>query len=468
VNPLRRIAARTLVLSALGAASVGGPLCAQGADASPAGRASDRRSASTEAPDFVRSTSRDGVVALDTGTTIYRRADGTGPTIALVGVVHIGDKAYYARLVELLDRHETVLFESVMPRGSFGAGGADDDERRRTTIEVIDFLRDALEAHLSSEGELPGTIAELRAFMAARDSRAARSIDLAMIDGWGNPVTYRREDAQRPLLTSFGADGVAGGEGAAADIVATELGGAGSADPAHGEADRGGAKRGKSGPHLYETFAASLGTDTQIGSIDYDRAHWWPADMSAQRMKERLLARGVRSSVVDIVSAGDGLQLGLIRLLLGIASKSPEFKRTVIKMLGTASEQSRASGIGGEEMAVILDERNEVVVARLRELLASDAAPRSIAVFYGAAHMPGIGASLEREFGLVPVESTWFTAMSDDGWGVDKIEARIAALERSRAATVAADPMGAFPACAEVDARLDALRARLATRRLQQ
>jgi len=468
VITMRRLAARALAITALGAACAAGPIDAQGAGESAAKPSSDRRAAATEAPDFVRSTSRDGVVALDTGTTVYRRADGTGPAVALVGVVHIGDASYYARLVELLDRHEAVLFESVMPRGSFGAGGADDDERRRTTVEVIDFLRDALAAHVSSEGQLPGTIAGLRAFMAARDSRAARSIDLAMIDGWGNPITYRREDAMHPLLTSYGADGMAGGEGAASDIVATELGGVGSDDPAHGGPARPDAKRGKPGPHLYETFAASLGTDTQIGSIDYDRSHWWPADMSAQRMKERLLARGVRSSVVDIVSAGDGLQLGLIRLLLGIASKSPEFKRTVIKMLGTASEQSRASGIGREEMAVILDERNEVVVARLRELLASDAAPRSVAVFYGAAHMPGIGASLEREFGMVPVESTWFTAMSDDGWGADRIEARIAALERSRAATIAADPQGAFPACAELDARLDALRARLATRRLQQ
>jgi len=194
--------------------------------------------------------------------------------------------------------------------------------------------------------------------------------------------------------------------------------------------------------------------------------------MSSEQLRRRLQERGVRNSVVDLVSAGDGLQLGLIRVLLGMVSKSPEFKRTVIKMLGSAGEQTRGAGLNAQEMAVILDERNEVVVARLRELLGAGTTagtpPRSIAVFYGAAHMPGIGASLEREFGMVPVESMWFTAMSADGWGAEKVDARIAALERARTALTEGDREGAFPACVELDARIDALRARAASRSLRQ
>ena len=425
--------------------------------------------------EFVRSTTRDGLVALDTGTTIYRRADGTGPTVALVGVVHIGDKDYYARLVELLDRHEMVLFESVMPRGSFGAGGADDGERRRTTLDVMDFLTEALASHVAATGELPETLASLRAFMASRDSRAARSMDLAMVDGWGNPIRYERRDALLPVLASLGADGAEGGDGAAADIVETGLDregpAAGRARPEGGGASRKGAS-GKRATDLYATLANALETDTQLAAIDYDRPNWWPSDMSSEQLRRRLQERGVRNSVVDLVSAGDGLQLGLIRVLLGMVSKSPEFKRTVIKMLGSAGEQTRGAGLNAQEMAVILDERNEVVVARLRELLGAGTTagtpPRSIAVFYGAAHMPGIGASLEREFGMVPVESMWFTAMSADGWGAEKVDARIAALERARTALTEGDREGAFPACVELDARIDALRARAASRSLRQ
>ncbi len=466
--PARR-SANCAAIRMLGAAAVGAACCASAQVlAVPFG--------DDGGAEFVRSTTRDGLVALDTGTTIYRRADGTGPTVALVGVVHIGDKAYYARLVELLDRHEMVLFESVMPRGSFGAGGADDGERRRTTLDVMEFLTEALASHVTATGELPETLAALRTFMASRDSRAARSIDLAMVDGWGNPIRYERRDALLPVLASLGADGAEGGDGAAADIVETGFDRDVSVPEERARPQGGGASRkgasGKRATDLYATLANALETDTQLAAIDYDRPNWWPSDMSSEQLRRRLQERGVRNSVVDLVSAGDGLQLGLIRVLLGMVSKSPEFKRTVIKMLGSAGEQTRGAGLNAQEMAVILDERNEVVVARLRELLAAGTAagtaPRSIAVFYGAAHMPGIGASLEREFGMVPVESMWFTAMSADGWSAEKVDARIAALERARTALTEGDREGAFPACVEIDARIDALRARAASRSLRQ
>ena len=58
--------------------------------------------------------------------------------------------------------------------------------------------------------------------------------------------------------------------------------------------------------------------------------------------------------------------------------------------------------------------------------------------------------------------------MSADGWGAEKVDARIAALERARTALTEGDREGAFPACVELDARIDALRARAASRSLRQ
>ena len=57
--------------------------------------------------------------------------------MSLVGVVHIGDRAYYDALVEELERSQVVLFESVLPRGAFGTRGSDDLERQRRTQEAM-------------------------------------------------------------------------------------------------------------------------------------------------------------------------------------------------------------------------------------------------------------------------------------------------------------------------------------------
>jgi len=51
--------------------------------------------------------------------------------------------------------------------------------------------------------------------------------------------------------------------------------------------------------------------------------------------------------------------------------------------------------------SVVLEERNAVVIERVKEILARDERPRSIAIFYGAAHMPLFERQLE-ELGYAP------------------------------------------------------------------
>ena len=83
---------------------------------------------------FVRSIARDGFAGFETASTVYRPSAAEGTEVALVGVVHIGDRAYYRELVDVLGRSEVVLYESVLPRGAFGTGG--DSELARHVGEV--------------------------------------------------------------------------------------------------------------------------------------------------------------------------------------------------------------------------------------------------------------------------------------------------------------------------------------------
>lgn len=420
--------------------------------------------AAEESSRFVRSGLRDGYTSFETGTRFYRRADGSGVTVALVGVVHIGDRGYYERLVELLQRQDLVLYESVLPRGAFGTGGADDRARQRSTQDAMLFLKRLIAEFAIANGAVPSSIAELRAFIVGRDTRLARPIDLAAIDGWGRTVSYERTSAHAFRLASLGSDGRQGGCDFALDLVLRQLSPA-TIDKVVKSAT--GASGGDSDERrdLYGELASALDTSLQVRSIDYDRASWVPADLPMEELLDRLWKRGERSATIEMLSNQNGLQQGLVRFLLSIVSKSPTFKKMVIEALGGAGEAAGKRGRGGlgsVDERIILDERNDAVIEQLRAVLAAKNPPRSVAIFYGAAHMGDFESTLRSEFGLEPAEQHWFRAMAAESWDAKRINARIAKLEQERNGLVAADPDGAYPAASQLDTRLAELRERLA------
>jgi hypothetical protein len=220
---------------------------------------------------------------------------------------------------------------------------------------------------------------------------------------------------------------------------------------------------------LYGDLAAALDTQLQVRSINYDRSAWVPADLPLEELLDRLWRRGERSATIEMLSEPGGFQQGVLRFLLSMVSKSPAFKRTVIQALGSAGERAGSSrggsaGLGSVDQRIILDERNDAVVEQLRGVLASKAPPRTIAIFYGAAHMPDFGKTLEREFGLQPAETTWFRAMSVDEWSTKRIAARLEKMRADRDAIIASDPAGSYPACERWEERIRELEERLAAR----
>lgn len=422
-----------------------------------------------EAEPFIRTTNRDGITSFETGVRTYQAPGGSGPSVTLVGVVHIGDKPYYDGLVRVLEDHGLVMFESVLPRGAFGTAGQDDVERRRRTQDAMLFLRGLACDFVEANGSTPASLADLRAFAVGRDTRLARPIDLAATDGWGRPLGFRRDAATGLELSSLGADGRPGGRGADLDLVLREfsrkqrerLERAGAAPaspkPAGGRTDD--ARR-----DLYGELASALDTDLQVRSIDYDRSNWVPADLPMEELLDRLWIRGERSATIEMISNPGGFQQGILRFLLSIVSKSPAFKKMVIEALGTGGGDARRSGMSTVDSRIILDERNDAVIGQLREVLSHPAPPSSIAIFYGAAHMPDFERTLRQEFGLEPASMSWHRAMFVDEWTTKQIRARRDKLVEERERMRSSDPEGILPAAMRLDDRVEALEARLADR----
>jgi hypothetical protein len=166
-----------------------------------------------------------------------------------------------------------------------------------------------------------------------------------------------------------------------------------------------------------------------------------------------------------MLSDDSGFQQGVVRFLLSMVSKSPAFKKLVIQALGQGGRQaergSGAGGLGEVDTRIIIDERNDAVIESLRALLARPEPPKSVAIFYGAAHMRDFEATLREQFGLVPAEIRWDRAMWVDEWTPKRINEQVERFRTSRDAILANDPNGSGPETARIDRRIADLEARL-------
>lgn len=157
----------------------------------------------------------------------------------------------------------------------------------------------------------------------------------------------------------------------------------------------------------------------QLGAIDYTKSNMVHADTSAEEFakmqKERgesmmtLFMRAMKAQLtgeIDTTVAGELDTFGLIRILMSKDSAA-EFKKILAKMFDQA--ESMTAILEGPKGSAILSGRNDVVMKKIKEVLGDDRKKR-IAVFYGAAHMPGIEAMLLKDFKAKAAGEEWMAA----------------------------------------------------------
>jgi hypothetical protein len=178
---------------------------------------------------------------------------------------------------------------------------------------------------------------------------------------------------------------------------------------------------------LQSAMAASLGLVFQLEAIDYHRRSFRNSDLSITQLRQ-LMTRsetasgpsGASESFENLIQLMDGdswfdalLQLAL--RLLGSNRKFQALGRlALIDLLGQIEgDPSRLGGLPPdmkELLTVLLQRRNEKVIADLKSQLFEVGAHGSIAIFFGTGHMPDLETRLRRELGYRPADETWFTA----------------------------------------------------------
>ena len=352
-------------------------------------------------------------IALEIASRTFVPVDAVRPTVALVSVAHIAESELYEQLQAVLDAHDLVLYESVMPTGAGGAGGNTDSERARSTEAVMKFTAGSLYRFRHRQQRYPADLSELTDVAGRRDARVAQWLVAAQTDGWGRRIVYEvGEGGRQFVLTSLGADRAVGGAGVDADIKVT------SETAVNAEFREDGQD------NIQAELAKALGLAFQLDGIDYNRPHFRCSDMSMDQLQRAMKAEGLDMAPLEDSLGGSSLPgriavflLRVIRMLDiffdGVIADS--MKVVLIELFSDNAfmEQSfRQFGDGFER--VLIEQRNQIVIDDLRVILERERDIQSVAIFYGAAHMPDMAERLADQLGYRPHDEQWFTAFEVD------------------------------------------------------
>lgn len=372
--------------------------------------------------------SKDGsVVSLEMAVREFAPSKEGQPRVFLAGAVHIADRDFYQKLQAFLDAKDLVLFEGVKPPGAGGEGpeAPTDAAKRDTTKRQLRFLAMAVAWYSADHG---GTLpADLQELATGSDRRTISLLKGSLKDGWGRAIEYipapaapadeggnvstpsaaAPSAARKFDLVSLGSDGRSGGEGDAADLkfsdqkplTKSELG-----DRSDG---------------IQSQLAKSMGLVFQLDAMDHDKPNWRNSDMSVDQVQARLEKSGANADGLFKMLDGSSMFGKLAGVLLGMMGSSPEsramLRLMMIEMLGRADAlMGQMPGNMGKVMEVILHDRNAVVIADLKAAVDAANKQKTIAVIYGAAHLPGIQSALVAQMGYTPVADSWRAAMNVD------------------------------------------------------
>ncbi|HKQ36681.1 MAG TPA: hypothetical protein VJ063_01310 [Verrucomicrobiae bacterium] len=184
---------------------------------------------------------------------------------------------------------------------------------------------------------------------------------------------------------------------------------------------------------LQNTMAESLGLAFQLDAINYERPHFRNSDLTIEQIAQLIAKEGPPGGDKQSKTAkefqnllemmqGDSLVATLVSAGMKLIGSSPKLqammKLMMIEVLGRfKGDMSQFQGLPPEWqrlIEILVHARNEAVLKDLQTEIGKPAPPKSIAVFYGAAHMEDMQRRLTRELGYRPGREEWLPAFSVD------------------------------------------------------
>ncbi len=184
----------------------------------------------------------------------------------------------------------------------------------------------------------------------------------------------------------------------------------------------------------------ALGLRFQKDGLDYDRAFWKRADVDFEDLQRSLKAHDTA------LPTDSPLMAGFVKRVAAIASegkgqRSPVLRARAARLLGPALSQAdrimRQPSLAGLRGAIVED-RNTAALGKLEAELKDGPPGRTVALFYGAAHLPDLEARLDRNAAF-----TWQGVEWETAWHVPH-DAQLPHVDRRAIATACDEAEAAF------------------------
>jgi hypothetical protein len=161
-----------------------------------------------------------------------------------------------------------------------------------------------------------------------------------------------------------------------------------------------------------------LEVEHQLERIDYTRPNFVHADLSPQEFMQsmkrrdesfmqmyfRMLGQAIAQQSQQSVQ-GESADLDFFSALLA-NDRARQLKIALAKQFGAM--EAFLAGLSGPDGSTLITERNKRALRVLRRQLAEGKG--KLAIFYGAGHLTDMHQRLQKQFDLVPVETTWIDA----------------------------------------------------------
>ena len=248
---------------------------------------------------WTRKVEGENIVSLE---VVSRRYEASGrPDVWLVGVAHIADSSFYDQVASLLEGLDVVLYESVLPEGARPPMGDTAEERITSTKKSLVFVANTAAAAAEELEVMPLTMDDVISDVSILDRRLTGWLDDTSVDAWGNPIVLQvDEDSGTLTFTSYGADGKAGGEGEAVDLVETRKVEIISFDEELTEEDiENEMTEEDSEPNVQEQMAEVLGLEFQLDALPYEEPNWFVSDLTIDEVKARLEENGADTALLE-------------------------------------------------------------------------------------------------------------------------------------------------------------------------
>ena len=182
---------------------------------------------------------------------------------------------------------------------------------------------------------------------------------------------------------------------------------------------------------LQTTMAESLGLAFQLDTIDYERPHFRNSDLTIEEIAKLIAKEGPSGKpsktaeefqkLLELME-GDSLIGALVTAGMKLIGSSPKLqammKLVMIEILGRfKGDMSQFQGLPPEWqklLEILVRARNDAVIKDVQTELGKRSPAKTIAIFYGAAHMEDLEARLMREMHYRPAREEWLPAFSVD------------------------------------------------------